>query len=167
MRVPLALVSAGAAFAQVYVDKLPPEYAAIRYFERPLTDRASRLAHELESGGTRLTSGADSSGYLASLLEHLDVAVDSQALVSSKTSFQAANVSPRNPCRDLLQRRCSCRFCARRAGDRRGGHRSGCRSGLLPARGFALCEVGRNHSVLASLAFTLAPCCSGAFIKSR
>jgi hypothetical protein len=31
----------------------------------------------------------------------------------------------------------------------------------------SLCEVGRNHSVLASLAFTLAPCCSGAFIKSR
>jgi hypothetical protein len=97
MRVPLALLFAGAACAQVYVDKLPPEHAAIRYFERPLTDRASRLAHELESGGIRLTSRADSSGYLASLLEHLDVAVDSQALVFSKTSFQAANVSPRNP----------------------------------------------------------------------
>jgi len=96
-RLPLAVVFVGTACAQVYVDKLPPEHAGIRYFERPLTDRASRLACELESGSVRLTSRTDGSGYLASLLEHLDVTVDSQALVFSKTSFQAAKVSSRNP----------------------------------------------------------------------
>jgi hypothetical protein len=94
---PLAVFCAGILSAEVYVGNLPLEHASIRYFERPLTDRASRLAHELESGGGRLSFRNDGSGYLASLLEHFGVTVDSQALVFSKTSFQGALVSPRNP----------------------------------------------------------------------
>src|SRR5580700_9136867 len=94
---PLAILCGGILSAQVYVGNLPVDHAAIRYFERPLTDRASRLARELESGAAHLNFRDDGFGYLASLLERFGITVDSQALVFSKTSFQGALVSPRNP----------------------------------------------------------------------
>ncbi|TDI26263.1 MAG: hypothetical protein E2P06_02900, partial [Acidobacteria bacterium] len=39
----------------------------------------------------------DRFGYLPDLLDRLDIRVDSQVLVFSKTSFQADKISPRHP----------------------------------------------------------------------
>jgi hypothetical protein len=57
----------------------------------------SRLATRLARGETRLERRDGPLGYLPSLLTALDVAVDSQMLVFSKTSVQAARISPERP----------------------------------------------------------------------
>src|SRR4051794_3681048 len=64
--------------------------------EEPLRDPMSRLAAALESGEVTLDY-RDGVGYLPSLLKQLDVNVDSQMLVFSKTSFQQAIINPKNP----------------------------------------------------------------------
>jgi len=64
--------------------------------ETPLRDRLTRLAGQLERGEATLEY-RDGHGYLPSLLEHLNINVDSQMLVFSKTSFQQAIISPKNP----------------------------------------------------------------------
>ncbi|HLK69719.1 MAG TPA: hypothetical protein VKU19_40095 [Bryobacteraceae bacterium] len=92
----IALLAAG-AFAQQYADNLPIAHPAIRYFESDLTDPASSLAKRLESGAAQLDFESGPFGYLPSLLQHLDLTIDSQTLVFSKTSFQSSKISPRNP----------------------------------------------------------------------
>src|SRR5688500_8228212 len=65
----------------------------------PLTtpnDPITRLAGQLERGETTLEY-REGSGYLRSLLDKLDVNIDSQTLVFSKTSLQQAIISPKNP----------------------------------------------------------------------
>jgi hypothetical protein len=62
----------------------------------PPTDALTRLNERLERGEATLEY-RDGVGYLPSLLEHLDINVDSQALVFSKTSFQHAIINPKNP----------------------------------------------------------------------
>jgi hypothetical protein len=64
--------------------------------DAPPRDVVTRLAEQLEHGQTTLDY-RDGHGYLPSLLEHLDLAADSQVLVFSKTSFQQAIISPKNP----------------------------------------------------------------------
>jgi hypothetical protein len=59
-------------------------------------DALAKLEGRLERGETRLEY-RDGAGYLPSLLEHLNINVDSQLLVFSKTSFQQALISPKNP----------------------------------------------------------------------
>jgi hypothetical protein len=59
-------------------------------------DALTRLAGQLERGETTLEY-REGSGYLPSLLEHLDVHVDTQTLVFSKTSFQQTLINPKNP----------------------------------------------------------------------
>jgi len=51
----------------------------------------------LASGKAKLEYSPAGLGYLRSLLENLAVNPDSRMLVFSKTSFQAARISPRNP----------------------------------------------------------------------
>jgi len=55
------------------------------------------LAAKLESGEITLTHQSGPLGYLPSLLQHLDISPASQLLAFSKTSFQAAIISPKNP----------------------------------------------------------------------
>jgi len=74
---------------------IPIDHPAIQYDARPLDDRITRLGRELLSGKVHLTPSAE--GYLPSLLQALGVNPDSQTLVFSKTSFQAARIEPRNP----------------------------------------------------------------------
>jgi hypothetical protein len=74
---------------------IPIDHPAIQYDTRPLDDRITRLGRELISGKIHLTPSAE--GYLPSLLQALGVNPDSQTLVFSKTSFQAARIEPRNP----------------------------------------------------------------------
>src|SRR5207302_10576572 len=52
---------------------------------------------KIETGQVKLDFRRDGTGYLVGLLKALGVNVDSQALVFSKTSFQAARISPANP----------------------------------------------------------------------
>jgi hypothetical protein len=94
----LFLVVAGPAFlAQEYKPNLPPEHPAIQYGRAPATDPAARLAARLETGALKLAPHRDAAGYLPEILSQLQVNADSQMLVFSKTSFQAATISPRNP----------------------------------------------------------------------
>src|SRR5436305_15011430 len=62
----------------------------------PLTDPLTRLEGQLERGEVTLDY-RDVGGYLPGLLEHLNINVDSQTLVFSKTSFQQALINPKNP----------------------------------------------------------------------
>jgi len=90
-------VFAAASAGQVYLDTLPIAHAAIQYLQTRPDDAVSRLSARLERGTVTLDFRADGTGYLASVLRHLDVKTDSQGLVFSKTSTQAAKISPRNP----------------------------------------------------------------------
>jgi hypothetical protein len=64
--------------------------------EAPPGDALTKLEGRLERGETTLEY-RDGAGYLPGLLEHLNINVDSQLLVFSKTSFQQAIISLKNP----------------------------------------------------------------------
>ena len=81
---------------QRYRENLPVDHAAIEYEAGPFEDPVARLAQAVTAGSATLDYD-DRFGYLPSLLDRLDIRVDSQALVFSKTSFQADKISPRNP----------------------------------------------------------------------
>ena len=70
------------AFSQIYASNLPPD----AYLKATAEDPVARLIRD--------NVKPDS---LSSLLEHLGINVDSQALVFAKDSFQAGKISPRNP----------------------------------------------------------------------
>jgi hypothetical protein len=91
------LVARAICLAQEYLPAIPVDHPAILYHQAPLDDPVARLAKQLQGGTVKLESRADGSGYLASLLEHFGIRTDSQALVFSKTSFQAPTISPSNP----------------------------------------------------------------------
>src|SRR5215471_13726868 len=75
---------------------LPIDHPAIQYATGQLNDPVTRLDRDLAAGKAKLEFSPES-GWLPSLLKHLDVNVDSQALVFSKTSFQASKIGPRAP----------------------------------------------------------------------
>lgn len=62
-----------------------------------LNDPVSNLGRRIESGDVKLDYATDGWGYLQSLLKQLDIKVDSQILVFSKTSFQLTKISPQTP----------------------------------------------------------------------
>ncbi len=61
-----------------------------------LADAITKLQLDLDSGKTKLEYEPDH-GYLVSVLKHLNIPIDSQTLVWSKTSSQADNTSPKQP----------------------------------------------------------------------
>ncbi len=73
------------------------DHPAIDYANTPVSDAVELLNQKLESGKAKLDYRDDGRGYLTSLLLALDINSDSQMLVFSKTSFQAALISPRKP----------------------------------------------------------------------
>src|SRR5882672_11154773 len=73
-----------------------PGHPAIDYGRRSITDSVSDLNRKLGEDAARLTFD-DRSGYLRSVLQALDISVDSQMLVFSRTGVQAARKSPTNP----------------------------------------------------------------------
>ncbi|MBV8843686.1 MAG: hypothetical protein JO307_12830, partial [Bryobacterales bacterium] len=75
---------------------LPIDHKAIQYATGPLEDPVTKLDRDLAAGKTKLEWSAQY-GWLPSILKHLDVNVDSQMLVFSKTSFQASKIGPRAP----------------------------------------------------------------------
>jgi hypothetical protein len=72
------------------------DHAAIQYSTGPTRDAVDRLNERLQAGTARLRFEPDN-GYLRSVLEALNVPVDSQALVFSQTSFQGPLINFHNP----------------------------------------------------------------------
>jgi hypothetical protein len=62
-----------------------------------LKDPFGVLAKQIERGEVKLDYGSDGWGYLSDLLEHLEINIDSQVLVFSKTSFQLSKIGPKTP----------------------------------------------------------------------
>ena len=92
-----SLATATAALADLagsYVVPLDDE--AIRYATRAADDPVERLNGKIARGELKLEFD-DSHGYLRSVLRALEIPVESQVLVFSKTSFQAALISPSRP----------------------------------------------------------------------
>ena len=93
----VSLTIATAALADLagsYVVPLDDE--AIRYATRPADDPVERLNRKIARGELKLEFD-DAHGYLRSVMRALGIPVESQVLVFSKTSFQAAIISPRHP----------------------------------------------------------------------
>ncbi len=93
----IAVLAAARAFADLdgsYV--LPLDDWAIQYSTRPLADPVTLLQQRIKRGEAKLDYDPDY-GYLKSVLRNLQAPVSSQVLVFSKTSFQAARISPRVP----------------------------------------------------------------------
>ncbi len=72
-------------------------HPAIDYAGAATTDAVSRLNQGIADGRVTLRFDDGPGGYLASVLDALRVASDTQVLVFSKTSFQAPRISPENP----------------------------------------------------------------------
>lgn len=72
------------------------EHDAIRYYETHPTDSIARLEERIAAGEVELRRDGKN-GYLASLVDLLDIDVSSQILVTSKTSLQLKLISPETP----------------------------------------------------------------------
>jgi hypothetical protein len=75
---------------------IPFDHKAIQYPERPAQDPVARLQAQMQKGEVKLEF-QPRWGYLASVLKHLGINVDSQLLVFSKTSSQVSEISPISP----------------------------------------------------------------------
>jgi len=84
----------GCARAAFGIDEF--EQAPINYSQSTPKNRVSQLQSRLDRGEVKL-SRDDRFGYLASLLQALDVQRDSQTLVFSKTSMQRGRITPQTP----------------------------------------------------------------------
>jgi hypothetical protein len=93
----LAVSSAAVLLAQrPDAFQVSRDHPAIEYSSRPVDDPVSRLNRKIETGEVRIAR-AGTSGYLRSVLQALDVPVESQTVVFSLTSSQADLITPRNP----------------------------------------------------------------------
>ena len=72
------------------------DHPAIRYSNGPTTDAVTALDDAVQSGDLALAF-EPTTGYLHSVLAALNVPVESQVTVFSKTSFQADRIGPENP----------------------------------------------------------------------
>ncbi len=72
------------------------DHPAIRYQTTQPQDDVAKLNERLQRGSATLAF-EPTTGYLRSVLALLDVPLDSQMLVFSKTSFQARKINPSNP----------------------------------------------------------------------
>ena len=100
MRVALVCgLAALAASAVLLADRLedtfyvPLDDPAIQY-AGPSTDPIARLEKQLESGQAKLDYAPNGWGYLPAILKKLDINIDSQVLVFSRTSIQTSASLP-------------------------------------------------------------------------
>jgi len=87
----IALAGLGGSFL------VPLDHEAIEYTKRPTTDPITMINAKLKAGSVKFQFQDDGTGYLQSVLQALDVPVESQVMVFSKTSFQAPRIAPRTP----------------------------------------------------------------------
>jgi hypothetical protein len=87
---------AGAQVAVKNQGYIPFSDAPINYRSNDLNDPVSQLQQKLEQGTVSLIYEPEH-GYLRSVLQLLQVPIDSQTLVFSKTSFQYPKISPEHP----------------------------------------------------------------------
>jgi hypothetical protein len=90
------IVSVAFVSAQKVHPSLIRNHPAIAYATAPVSDPLARLNDRLQRGEVTLEKHGPS-GYLSSVLTALEVPIDSQLLVFSKTSFQAPRINPTNP----------------------------------------------------------------------
>ncbi len=91
---PIVLVMLGPALASG--QTLPLDHPAIGYSSLPLTDPVTELSRKIERGQVHLAFDPVT-GYLPAVLKALDIPVESQMAVFSKTSIQAMRIEPSNP----------------------------------------------------------------------
>ena len=73
-----------------------PNHPAIEYRKRAAQDPVAKLSEKLRQGSVRLER--DKSGrYMPAVLKALEIPVESQIAIFSKTSVQMARIEPRNP----------------------------------------------------------------------
>jgi hypothetical protein len=90
-------VSIGALFAELSgAFDGSPDHPAIGYPTQPANDAVAELNRKIQRGTAQLRFD-DAQGYLRSVLEALNVPIESQMVVFSRTSVQANRISPRNP----------------------------------------------------------------------
>jgi hypothetical protein len=75
---------------------VPLDDPAIQY-AGPVSDSIAHLEKQLESGKAKLDYAPGGWGYLPTILKQLDINIDSQVLVFSRTSIQNTHISPRTP----------------------------------------------------------------------
>ena len=93
----VALPPASAQIAVKNQGYIPYSDAPIFYRSDDISDPVAKLQKQLEQGKAKLEYDAQDHGYLKSVLKLLDIAVSSQTLVFSKTSFQYPKISPEHP----------------------------------------------------------------------
>ncbi|MBS1828424.1 MAG: hypothetical protein JST93_24165 [Acidobacteria bacterium] len=92
------ILTAGWALAELSGSYLVPiDHDAIRYSKTQADDPIHRLGQRIARGEVKLDFEDNGMGHLRSLLKNLNVNLDSQVFVFSKTSFQAPRISPRLP----------------------------------------------------------------------
>ena len=73
-----------------------PDHPAIEYATRPTNDAVAQLNRKIQDGQVQLKfEGVQ--GYLRSVLEALEIPIESQMVVFSKTSLEMHLISPSNP----------------------------------------------------------------------
>lgn len=88
--------------AVLFADRLedtfyvPLDDPAIQY-AGPVSDPIARLQKQLEAQKIKLDYAPNGWGYLPAVLKQLNINVDSQVLVFSRTSIQTSHISPRTP----------------------------------------------------------------------
>lgn len=92
----LAAAVVVAASAIEETTYIPYDHPAIQYVQRPPDDPIAQLQKKIDSGAVKLNY-TEGLSYLPAVLKALDINIDSQVLVFSKTSFQSAKISPRTP----------------------------------------------------------------------
>ena len=92
--VPSTALRAGAQRQDAFVASR--NHPAIAYDKSPVTDRVWALNRRIQAGDVQLTFDPVS-GYLRSVLDALNVPIESQTLVFSQTSFQAELINIHNP----------------------------------------------------------------------
>src|SRR6202171_5874871 len=103
MRSPTVLaIALGLGAVTAYADDLEGMFPGgilqpgIEYTKRPVRDQVAELNRHIGEGKVQLQF-EPVSGYLRSVLMALNIPVESQLLVFSKTSIQRPLISPRNP----------------------------------------------------------------------
>src|ERR1700730_2337667 len=72
------------------------KHPAMEYASRATNDPIVELNRRIDEGSVRVTFDEDT-GYLRSVLDALNVPIESQMLIMSKTGVQALHTGPENP----------------------------------------------------------------------